>query len=644
MRFSVILRVRTRLFGLAGFLVCWLAHAGIVQAAPAAPELEGVVYSETAAELFWNRVPSEPQVVSYEVFADDLLVTTTDGTSYFSDSLSPDITYNMTVVAVDAEGEKSERSNRVVINTGGNSSGGAPSTPQGVTSVVYSATAAEVFWDRSTDDVAVSFYEVYKDNELIQSLDALSFFDDTLTEGVTYSYYVVAIDNAGNRSAASAPTTLTAGVFDVNPPMTELMPPETISAFAYSADTIEIIWSRSVSTDNSGIYYQLFRDDVFVSEMDALSYLDTGLQADTVYEYRVATVNGNGDSSALTEPVAIQTLGGPAEFDITNETAFREAFQKAWLGPCGQFDDESGSFQYTSLFSDTEYVFDFYLYESLDCSGIPEGFLFPLVVDSYSLGGVVALTDGTLAWEFDGRVVQQGVGPEGDAYSEEVGSEYFDILTLINGVPTFGATYATTPEERPTEALPYEVNTIREPRGKPDFSESDLIGGEWASYCRRLSQGGTRQFRSVFTEGAELVIEEYWPTDDCSGESYGIVESNLARSYGEVYQSVYGDYLLATDWERVDSTVTKFDESAGFVEPSVRPTGPDTYEYDALALEEGGVLMTAYCLIANAEVCEKVESARADMIDFNWPERYSRSDIAARSNHLNFVNGGEIRR
>ena len=72
-----------------------------------------------------------------------------------------------------------------------------------VTATVYSTTALELFWDRSTDDVAVVAYNVYRDNRFLSSAQGNSFFDDGLTPATSYQYSVVAIDNMTNESDQS---------------------------------------------------------------------------------------------------------------------------------------------------------------------------------------------------------------------------------------------------------------------------------------------------------------------------------------------------------------------------------------------------------------------------------------------------------
>lgn len=90
-----------------------------------------------------------------------------------------------------------------------NDGDGAPSTPMNLSASVYSGTAIELFWDRSTDDTVVSAYDVYQNGVMYRTVDGNSFYDDQLMPGTTYEYSVVAIDNMANESDRSETLSVT---------------------------------------------------------------------------------------------------------------------------------------------------------------------------------------------------------------------------------------------------------------------------------------------------------------------------------------------------------------------------------------------------------------------------------------------------
>lgn len=61
-------------------------------------------------------------------------------------------------------------------------------------------------WEAAIDDVGVTGYHVYRDDQLIQTLSGteLSYIDTGLMEATTYTYKIRAVDQAGNLSEASS--------------------------------------------------------------------------------------------------------------------------------------------------------------------------------------------------------------------------------------------------------------------------------------------------------------------------------------------------------------------------------------------------------------------------------------------------------
>ena len=100
---------------LAFFLIAWSSNS---IASPLPPsDTNGVVYSRTAGEIFWQRSSSDAPVINYEIYRNDKLVSTRNATSYFDNSLSRDADHEYFIVAVDAQGARSKKSAVVVLST-----------------------------------------------------------------------------------------------------------------------------------------------------------------------------------------------------------------------------------------------------------------------------------------------------------------------------------------------------------------------------------------------------------------------------------------------------------------------------------------------------------------------------------------------
>ncbi|MFT4726623.1 MAG: hypothetical protein ACI9UN_001118 [Granulosicoccus sp.] len=79
--------------------------------------------------------------------------------------------------------------------------GREPAEPTGLQAEVYSATTAELFWDRPL--VLGLVYEVTRDGKLVNETDNVSYFDESLSPGLTFRYEVVAINLDAKRASAA---------------------------------------------------------------------------------------------------------------------------------------------------------------------------------------------------------------------------------------------------------------------------------------------------------------------------------------------------------------------------------------------------------------------------------------------------------
>jgi fibronectin type 3 domain-containing protein len=86
----------------------------------------------------------------------------------------------------------------------------APATPTGLHKVSASPTAIEIAWDAVSGDSTLYGYEVLRDGVQIARVTTASFTDANVNEGQTYAYSVRSVDTSVNRSAPSAPVSVTA--------------------------------------------------------------------------------------------------------------------------------------------------------------------------------------------------------------------------------------------------------------------------------------------------------------------------------------------------------------------------------------------------------------------------------------------------
>ncbi|MEV0386418.1 DUF4832 domain-containing protein [Nonomuraea sp. NPDC050643] len=85
----------------------------------------------------------------------------------------------------------------------------APSVPAGLTSPSATSTSATLAWNASTDNVAVTSYQVLRNGSPVGTTGTTTYTDTGLSPATSYTYTVRARDAAGNSSAASSPLTVT---------------------------------------------------------------------------------------------------------------------------------------------------------------------------------------------------------------------------------------------------------------------------------------------------------------------------------------------------------------------------------------------------------------------------------------------------
>ncbi|TQM85272.1 glucose/arabinose dehydrogenase [Saccharothrix saharensis] len=187
-----------------------------------------------------------------------------------------------------------------------------PTTPANPRTSNLTCTGVTFSWSASADDVGVAFYDIYHDGQLMTSVPGTALSADlTVSPGATWGLYVNARDAAGNVSQASSTVTITVPQCqaDTTPPST----PTGVTATA-SGTSVTVRWSPA--TDNVGVTgYEVLRDGAQVGSTSGAStttFTDSGLSANTRYEYRVRARDAQANRSAASTAVAVTTGGSCA--------------------------------------------------------------------------------------------------------------------------------------------------------------------------------------------------------------------------------------------------------------------------------------------------------------------------------------------
>jgi glucose/arabinose dehydrogenase len=166
---------------------------------------------EDALTLSWGASTDNVGVAAYDLYehGNKLGEAVGDATSKALTGLSPNTTYNLTVIARDAAGNASQASPVVDCTTRPSSDTTPPGKPGTLTSSNVTATSADLSWGASTDDKAVVGYDVRSDTTVYKSVTGTSTTLTGLACNSPYTLNVVARDAAGNVSPQSNTVTFT---------------------------------------------------------------------------------------------------------------------------------------------------------------------------------------------------------------------------------------------------------------------------------------------------------------------------------------------------------------------------------------------------------------------------------------------------
>jgi fibronectin type 3 domain-containing protein len=173
---------------------------------PATPAKPTVALASGRATLTWNAVSDNVGVVKYGVKRDGVLLATPTGRSYVDATVKQGRTYSYAVTAYDAANNVSAGSpatSLVVPDTV------APATPANFKGVA-GAKKVTLSWTASTDNVAVTGYEIWRGTTRLGTTTGLTFTNTGLTTGSSYNYKVRAYDAKGNFSPYTAVITVRA--------------------------------------------------------------------------------------------------------------------------------------------------------------------------------------------------------------------------------------------------------------------------------------------------------------------------------------------------------------------------------------------------------------------------------------------------
>jgi chitodextrinase len=195
--------------------------------------------------------------------------------------------------------------------TAGSSDTTAPSAPTSLTASGTTQTTTNLSWTASTDNVAVTGYDVYQGAILKGSTTTATTFAITgLTAATAYSFTVKAKDAAGNISAASNTANVTTLATDTTAPSA----PTTLTATGTTYNSTNLSWTAS--TDNVAVTgYDVYQGAALLgSTTTATTYAVTGLTGSTAYAFTVKAKDAAGNISAASNTANVTTPVAPISY------------------------------------------------------------------------------------------------------------------------------------------------------------------------------------------------------------------------------------------------------------------------------------------------------------------------------------------
>ncbi len=299
--------------------------------APTVPVLSASVLSSFQINLSWTPATDNVAVYGYDVYRNGSFLKFVSGTSTASSSLMADTRYCYTVLAKDAAGNKSAQSTQrcamtdpvVVIDRQ------APTVPANLTATAASSSQINLSWSASSDNVAVTSYNIYRNGSYIKTVVGTTSYSDNsgLTASTNYCYRVNAIDAAGNASTQSAQVC----TFTQDPAVTIPSAPSYITASNITYNSAKITWTDNSGNEtefeigtcsgligSTGTYTFCSSGFTPVATTGLNTYTLTSLQSSRLYSYYVRAVNTAGASGNRQVEFTTAAVATESTLKITN--------------------------------------------------------------------------------------------------------------------------------------------------------------------------------------------------------------------------------------------------------------------------------------------------------------------------------------
>ncbi len=267
--------------------------------APTTPAgLTATANQTDSVSLGWTAATDNYGVTGYRVYRDGTAVADlpATATSWTDTSVAGSTTYEYTLDAVDAAGNRSTATPPVAVTTLGPDT--TPPTVPGGLSAAPAPAAVTLAWSPATDNVGVTGYDVLRDGVVVATVTDTTYADSAVPANESHTWTVRAFDAASNDSAESNMVTA------VRDTLTPSAPPN-LRVTSVVPGAVTLAWDAA--TDNVGVVkYQLFRDGSLLVELSGQTFMDNKVGGTgTSHTYLVKAVDAAGNISEASSPVTV---------------------------------------------------------------------------------------------------------------------------------------------------------------------------------------------------------------------------------------------------------------------------------------------------------------------------------------------------
>ena len=341
------------LFAVLCILVLCISIPAISAAAeqlPAPQNLHAKTVSSDTITMTWDAVPGASY---YRFYRNGQFAAIVTGTLYTCGGLTANTVYGFKIAAVDSGGTLGAYSGHTYVRTR------QLAVPQNLHAVTITADSIAIACD-SIPGISTYTFRLHKSSNgitITQSQNTPCITFSNLDADTAYSISAAAVYDSGNAGEYCAAINV----------RTLLAAPRNLRAAATADASVTLAWDGV----SGASYYRFYLNGRYLTAVTGTSYTASGLEADTVYGFKVAAAKDSGDVGAYSSHIYVRTgkrqLAAPQNLHAAEITA--DSITMTWNSVPGTsyyrfykngvYIGNVNGFSYTStgLYADTVYGF-----------------------------------------------------------------------------------------------------------------------------------------------------------------------------------------------------------------------------------------------------------------------------------------------